>query len=870
MLQRAENNRYSWWWASHIKTKQSKWLDSNLRGQLLPPQKHGICSQWNIWQKCDASLCFLFFLQIGLTLITEMEDTVKQMLKLVETDADSFAKRAELYFKRRPELITHVEDAYRAYRALAERYDRISGELHKANHTIATAFPEQVQYAMLEEEEDKAITPIDPSRINKRTVEGLMKKRSDRESSIRKTQNKRPTSPIDKEKAQEEINKLQKVMLVLQTEKEFIRSSYENGIAKYWEVEKQIMDMLEEICCMQDEFDTSAVIEDEEVHALTTATTLKSCVEAIIRLQKQRMESLGQAKLDSERIKVAKEKLKALKSECHQSEMENAKMSSESTEMSFPVGNMDEEFDSLNKARVQLESIYEKVKEHFEMNPESSVELEEKINELVNKVTTLELTVSSQAVQINRLTSESDELEKNLQNLEDERSILISDPNLLTERLKEAEEELSRGQAIKKIIQDEEINFREIFTDASHSLNGISEKMQLPKPLENACNEDAFPVEEAANCSTEPVAELGDNEETEIHDIEEDLIEEIHATQQLGHFLQDFFQAEADYLLKSDPEMIEDLTEIGELKNVIAMKDEEIRLLRQQLANVKMSSNSSRHYLTIECTNEGDLSVEFTELQFPVAEGSDVECITEPKSISSTEEKLRRDINTFIDENLEFWLRFSTSFHHIQELKVKYADLQADIGKLKVNKTQEHNDTASGDRTGKPESAPIGTRLGELKTELQVWMEHSAPLIRELQSRFLFLHDMQKEISSVVNTYSATGEALFTPCEAARLQGEVMNMKQENNKAARELQMGLDQVRWLQAEIEEQMAKLNDYFEAFVLKNSHDDFLKRSPSRSGVPLEVFLYGSKPKRPSIFARMHPVFKKKHSKLRSGHR
>ncbi|CAL9159242.1 unnamed protein product [Musa hybrid cultivar] len=858
MLQRAESNRYSWWWASHIKTKQSKWLDSNLR---------------------------------------EMEDTVKQMLKLVETDADSFAKRAELYFKRRPELITHVEDAYRAYRALAERYDRISGELHKANHTIATAFPEQVQYAMLEEEEDKAITPIDPSRINKRTVEGLMKKRSDRESSIRKTQNKRPTSPIDKEKAQEEINKLQKVILVLQTEKEFIRSSYENGIAKYWEVEKQIMDMLEEICCMQDEFDTSAVIEDEEVHALTTATTLKSCVEAIIRLQKQRMESLGQAKLDSERIKVAKEKLKALKSECQQSEMENAKISSESTEMSFPVGNMDEEFDSLNKARVQLESIYEKVKEHFEMNPESSVELEEKINELVNKVTTLELTVSSQAVQINRLTSESDELEKNLQNLEDERSILISDPNLLTEKLKEAEEELSRGQAIKKIIQDEEINFREIFTDASHSLNGISEKMQLPKPLENACNEDAFPVEEAANCSTEPVAELGDNEETEIHDIEEDLIEEIHATQQLGHFLQDFFQAEADYLLKSDPEMIEDLTEIGELKNVIAMKDEEIRLLRQQLANVKMSSNSSRHCqqthagtfssamvrgdpkshnlqmpgdLTIECTNEGDLSVEFTELQFPVAEGSDVECITEPKSISSTEEKLRRDINTFIDENLEFWLRFSTSFHHIQEFKVKYADLQADIGKLKVNKTQEHNDTASGDRTGKPESAPIGTRLGELKTELQVWMEHSAPLIRELQSRFSFLHDMQKEISSVVNTYSATGEALFTPCEAARLQGEVMNMKQENNKAARELQMGLDQVRWLQAEIEEQMAKLNDYFEAFVLKNSHDDFLKRSPSRSGVPLEVFLYGSKPKRPSIFARMHPVLKKKHSKLRSGHR
>lgn len=65
------------------------------------------------------------------------------MLKIIEEDADSFSKGAELYFKKRPELIKFVEETYRAYRALAERYDHISGELHKANHTIATAFPDQ-------------------------------------------------------------------------------------------------------------------------------------------------------------------------------------------------------------------------------------------------------------------------------------------------------------------------------------------------------------------------------------------------------------------------------------------------------------------------------------------------------------------------------------------------------------------------------------------------------------------------------------------------------------------------------------------------------------------------------------------------------
>jgi hypothetical protein len=35
MLQRAASNAYSWWWVSHIRTKQSKWMEQNLQGSLL-------------------------------------------------------------------------------------------------------------------------------------------------------------------------------------------------------------------------------------------------------------------------------------------------------------------------------------------------------------------------------------------------------------------------------------------------------------------------------------------------------------------------------------------------------------------------------------------------------------------------------------------------------------------------------------------------------------------------------------------------------------------------------------------------------------------------------------------------------------------
>ncbi|KAE9598882.1 hypothetical protein Lal_00022489 [Lupinus albus] len=62
-------------------------------------------------------------------LTSEMDRNVKQMLKLIEEDGDSFAKKAEMYYQKRPELISLVEDFYRGYRSLAERYDHVtSGE----------------------------------------------------------------------------------------------------------------------------------------------------------------------------------------------------------------------------------------------------------------------------------------------------------------------------------------------------------------------------------------------------------------------------------------------------------------------------------------------------------------------------------------------------------------------------------------------------------------------------------------------------------------------------------------------------------------------------------------------------------------------
>ncbi|XP_073270002.1 uncharacterized protein [Primulina huaijiensis] len=84
---------HSWWWDSYINPTNSKWLQDNLE---------------------------------------EVEELVKRIIKIIEADADSFARRAELYYKRRPELLNLVEEIYRTHRSLAERYDVVAGELRKS------------------------------------------------------------------------------------------------------------------------------------------------------------------------------------------------------------------------------------------------------------------------------------------------------------------------------------------------------------------------------------------------------------------------------------------------------------------------------------------------------------------------------------------------------------------------------------------------------------------------------------------------------------------------------------------------------------------------------------------------------------------
>ncbi|KAE8718529.1 Protein NETWORKED 2D [Hibiscus syriacus] len=218
MLQRAASNAYSWWMASHIRTKQSKWMEQNL-----------------------------------------------QVLKLIEEDGDSFIQKAEMYYRKRPEIINFVEEFFRAYRALADRYDHLSTELQNANNTIAAICLDQVRGL----DDDDYFNCPSRIEVHNQYEEEVQEKKVAKQpvSSVYKS------SGLTKEEGIDEIIRIQKRILALQTEKEFVKSSYESRLAKYWEVENEIKEEQQKVNSLQDEFGEGADKEIQEIGGRSRSRT---------------------------------------------------------------------------------------------------------------------------------------------------------------------------------------------------------------------------------------------------------------------------------------------------------------------------------------------------------------------------------------------------------------------------------------------------------------------------------------------------------------------------------------------------------------------------------------------------------------------
>nr|XP_023906342.1 protein NETWORKED 2D isoform X1 [Quercus suber]POF26845.1 protein networked 2d [Quercus suber] len=1045
MLQRAASNAYSWWWASHIRTKQSKWLEQNLQ---------------------------------------DMGEKVQIVLKLIEEDGDSFAKRAEMYYKKRPEIIHFVEESYRAYRALAERYDHISTELQNANTTIASVFPEQVELAMDEEEEDTTprfqkktpevpksnipVVPKVPTNDLKSIVTSATKKLQHRKTfktAAATTTTTVAKSGLNKAEALQEIDKIQKQILTLQTEKEFLKSSYENGLAKYWEIENQIKEMQERVFSLQDEFGEGMVIEDDEARKLMAEAALKSCVETLAQLQEKQEKSTKEARVESQRIKDAREKFESLKGAFHGDQTSQQKPHARDRSMKIEeLTSLDQEVGSVTQERKELEVLREKIKEHFEVGSNASLtvtEMAEKIDELVNKVVSLETAVSSQTVLVKRLRTETDELQAQIRNLEDDKAMLIDGSNNSSYKLKEMEEKLHTVQDLDHSFENQNNNLQTHFTEARLNLNHLTEKLQSVKPdeelelrgssqkekeflsevklqkesealiealnphdgskklqdlkpdeelyvagplqteegspaeirLQNGLIEQENPLNPSEGSAKSDNALSTSAEDEDVYQSQanndpdnlsvkgQDLIlqhkddplnpgegspkadnalstsaknEDVYqswanndpdnlsvkgqdlisqhkddkqtSSQNLDNLLtvkpkeqekgqedepdwkkmflngleerEKMLLTEYTTTLRSYKDVKKKLSEVEkksqdnsfdtsmqlkELKSSNAMKDEEIKSLRQKvnillkcLDENKDSEDSKASDFLQKANLLDDLSFEpkaGTGLTTLVREKDNFKLTLldqPPETMSAIEEKLRMNIDELLEENLDFWLKFSTSFHQIQKFETGIQDLQAEI--LKLEEKGKKLEASSARYSLKSDARPIYKHMREIQTELILWLEQCAVLKDELHCRFSSLCNIQEEITTALKESAEEDEFKFTSYQAAKFQGEVLNMKQENNRVADELQAGLDHVTTLQLELERTLVKLNEEFGLAGSRKQSNPLLRHTEnSRNRVPLRSFIFGVKQKKqkPSIFSCMTPAMNKKYPGMRAEH-
>ncbi|GAB4848796.1 hypothetical protein Ancab_003589 [Ancistrocladus abbreviatus] len=1002
MLQRAASNAYSWWWASHIRTKQSKWLEQSLQ---------------------------------------EMGEKAACIIKLIEEDGDSFAKRAEMYYKKRPELINFVEESYRAYRALAERYDHISKELQNANSTLASAFPDQFQFAM--DDDDEYVSPRMPRRppaapspnapkvpkFPKKNIKAIMaltntqKKATPNPASKSATNGPAvPKSGLSKSEALEEIDKLQKDILTKQTEKEFTKSSYESGVAKYWQIEEEITEMQEKVSNLQDEFGIGKVIEDDEARTLMAEAALKSCQETLLQLKEKQENAAVAARAERQRIKDARDKLSSLRGEFLGEEMTQKDQSESygSEDHSFKEENnwvsFEEGVGSLGKQTKELEKLRDEIKEHFEVKGDTSLtvmEMAEKIDELVNKVINLDTAVSSQTALIQRLRSETDDLQAQIRSLEGDKADLIDGKITMSNKLVEMENKLKELQDLDQSVETQNSSITTHFTEAKSNLNYLSENLHSVKPdeeieesqggslMEASSQEsrkddgqdkrhdarisipsqevakgeekaglemhgkdpkpaemektDPEPVQkteklpspkkheqnphgtqidenpsnkdnEPAICSVEPslkqeglitphTAQLEVNASNKDEpSTPNDTQPRINASQQAAetetatnisaneqtrqedepNWQQMFMNglegkekvllAEYTSVLRNYKDMKKRLSELEkksqdnlselvvqlkELKGANAMKDEEIQTLRQKMGILQ---KRLEEYKNMKEIKEVELDARNAPLE---KDDEDIKLMimNQSRELSPAEEKLRAHIDEILEENLDFWLRFSTSFHQIQKYQTTIQDLQKESAKVEENEKKKKEGSSSSsqsDPTLKSDARAIYKHLGEIQTKLTVWSEQSVQLKEELQRRFSQLCHIQEEITRALNDGAEADDMKFTSFQAAKFQGEVLNMQQENNKVADELQAGMDHVTNLQLEVERTLTRMNEELGLSASGSESNGEMRNSGSRNRVPLHSFIFGVKPKKQkqSILSCVHPALHRKYQQLRTG--
>ncbi|KAK5845419.1 hypothetical protein PVK06_001603 [Gossypium arboreum] len=535
-----------------------------------------------------------------------------------------------------------------------------------------------------------------------------------------------------------------------------------------------------------------------------------------------------------------------------------------------------------------LEALQKEIEEKLQVDLNESLtmpELVKKIDDLVKRVNCLEAAIFSEKALVKWLKSEADELQEQFKTLEEDKQALIEGSDAMKKRIDELEGELSRVKDLVKTVLDQNNSLKTHFTEAIYTGNKLEEDKNVSAEGEN--NVDVESSYNKADGDSEKGQELeGTNKaekeyfpetesivpDTELEELESDEEEQPNWRQLYLKGQDDrekILRDEYSSVLKNYKELRKKLNDVDkknrdgffqmalqikELKYAVVVRDQEIHSLRQRLCSVveyNKDGESVEHEGTQRSTSPESNLTEFIHPS-PIDEEADETVVEQTAqgrfkesakkmgeqiksdAVSEIEDKIRLGIDDLLEENLVFWLRFSTSIHQIQKYQTSVKDLKAELSKLREKIHQE----GSGGKM-KSEVCPIFSHLREIKTELTLWLENNEVLKDEVQDRHFSLCNFQDEIARVTNATNRGRETGISEYQAAKFQGEVLNMKQEIKKVGNELNAGFTRAGQLKQEVEKITADLEK-----ELSSSTSSQFQSKSWQPRVPMQSFLFGIK--------------------------
>ncbi|XP_074374227.1 kinase-interacting protein 1-like [Apium graveolens] len=584
-----------------------------------------------------------------------------------------------------------------------------------------------------------------------------------------------PKSGLTKTEAFEEIDRLQKNILELQTVKEYVKSSYESAIEKYNGIENEITEKQDKVSRLEEEFGIRTIIEDDDARNLMANAALKSCQESLAQLQIKQDNSNKEAEAERQNLDKVRRRLKSLKHKYFPDETEDDEILDQQNASEVVAG----EFKSINQDEVgpegqKLEALRRKIKEEYDAKSITVTEMAQKIDDLVNKVINLESSVSSQTALIERLRTEASELNSHIRRLEDDKATQGDDQHILSNRVKDLEDKFKGLDNLKQNVVIHNTNLQAHFNDAHSRLDQLSDKLQSVKPdeeeeqkqevsddknqgvsaVDSVMISDASSTEETKADTTKqnqralPVSdqksegekerdksdktdqkegpskftEKQTNVETSNKDKESE--DELNWPQLLLNGVEDkekILMKEYTTILRNYKEVKKKLLnqekesdalfqttlQVRELKSAVAKRDQEIYSLRHKLQENAVEESNSTERADAHPSPNDKVEDEITTM------------INHPKPLSPVEEKLRTQIDSLLDENLDFWLRFSAAFQKVHQFKDEIRDLQNEISTFQIREAKKPEKTSN---TSMVNACEVNA---DIKSEILIVMQNS-------------------------------------------------------------------------------------------------------------------------------------------------